>query len=255
MFGFRNYNGSCWVNACLQGVFRIPDVQDRYKSAIFEKGNVVDECLNRIWNSKGEEGLKEFFESVRTKTMPAGHGIGDSHELLQELCDKLPYLDTLCRFKIADTIECKSCHKKSIKEDSVTEFSISNYGENSIPISECISKTVLPQEIAEWKCEDCKQSGCIKQQLIGSFPDVMVFHLVPTRSSVEYSSMLVLNKRQYALLAVICYNGSHWWAYGRNMPPGNSWYTLNDTAVTDHGPKQFPLTSSMRLLIYYRLKE
>ena len=31
--------------------------------------------------------------------MPAGQGIGDSHELLVHLCDKLSYLDQLFRFK------------------------------------------------------------------------------------------------------------------------------------------------------------
>ena len=29
-FGLRNQRGSCWVNAALQAIFRIPDVQKRF---------------------------------------------------------------------------------------------------------------------------------------------------------------------------------------------------------------------------------
>lgn len=253
MFGLDNYRGSCWVNACIQSIFRIPEVQDRYNSGIFEKTNFIDECLCKIWKSKGNEGLKEFFEAVRTDTMPAGKGVGDSHELLQYLCDKVPFLNELMRFKIADSIECIHCHHKEIKEDSVTEFSIATEKQN-IPLIQCISETVSPIAIEEWECEKCHKKGCKKQQLIGSFPKVMMFHLIPLNGNAEYTSILGLNKRQYALASVTCYNGFHWWAYGRDMPPGSSWYILDDTRVQEHGPKQFPLSNRARLLIYYRLQ-
>jgi uncharacterized UBP type Zn finger protein len=253
MFGLKNFRGSCWVNSCLQSLFRIPEVQERYNSQTFDKDNPIDECLCKIWNSKGEEGLKEFFDSVRTTFMPAGRGVGDTHELLTYLCDKLPYLDKLCRFKMADSITCNSCKHQELKEDSVLEFSLDT-STKCIPLTNCITNTVTPITISEWKCDKCNQLGCVKQQLIGSFPKVMMFHKVSTQGSVEYSSILVLNSKQYALISVSCYNGSHWWAYGRNMPPGSSWYTIDDTRLQEHGPKQFPVSSTMRLLIYYRLE-
>ena len=253
MFGLHNFRGSCWVNACLQKIFRIPDVQERYSSDTFDKENIIDECLCKIWKSKGNEGLKELFEAVRTDTMPAGRGIGDSHELLQYLCDKLSYLDKLVRFKIADSIQCKNCEYKEIKEDSVTEFAIATDKKN-VSLVECIAEVVKPHEIPEWKCEKCEKLGCTKQQLIGTFPKVMIFHLIPLNGSVDYTSILGLNKRQYALLSLSCFDGGHWWAYGRNMPPGSSWFTLNDTQVQEHGPKQFPLSNKTRVLIYYRLE-
>jgi len=250
MFGLLNFSGSCWVNACLQSVLRIPDVQERYTDGTHDPTNPIDMALYKIWSSKGD-GLKEFFDAVRTEMMPAGQGIGDSHELLVYLCDKLPFLDKLCRFKVADSIQCKSCKKKELKEDMVTEFSLSSSGPSS-PISDCIMNTMTPHEIPDWTCETCKEKGCTKQQLIGSFPQVMVFHMVSTQASVNYSSILMLNKIHYALLSVCCYNGSHWWSYGRNKV-GESWYTLDDTRVEEHGPKEFPLSNRMRLLIYYRL--
>lgn len=250
MFGLGNVSGSCWVNACLQSVLRIPDVQQRYTDSKFDATNPIDVALHTIWSRKGE-GLMQFFDAVRTDMMPAGQGIGDSHELFVYLCDKLPFLDKLCRFKIADSIECKSCKKRQVKEDNVTEFSLSSTGAR-VPISECIMATVKPHEIADWTCESCKCKGCTKQQLIGSFPQVMAFHMVTTDTSVDYSSILSLNKIQYALLAVCCYNGSHWWTYGRDSV-GSSWFTLDDGRVEEHGPKEFPLSTKMRLLIYYRL--
>jgi ubiquitin C-terminal hydrolase len=254
MFGLNNFRGSCWVNACLQAVFRIPEVQARYNREEFDPENSIDKCLSRIWNSNGRDGLRDFFDSVKTTTMPAGEDIGDAHELLQYLCDKLPYLDKLCRFKTADTIQCKTCSYKEVREDSVIEYSITPVGNNT-PISECIMNTVKPYEIPEWKCDKCGGLGCTKQQLIGSFPTAMVFHQVfPGSATIDYSSILVLNKKKYALLSVSCFNGAHWWGYGRDMPPGTSWFTLDDNSVIDHGPKQFPISDKMRLLIYYRLE-
>jgi uncharacterized UBP type Zn finger protein len=253
MFGLSNFRGSCWVNTCIQAIFRIPEVQERYDKETFDKDNIIDECLCKIWKSNGEDGLKQFFDVVRTDTMPAGNGIGDTHELLQYVCDKLPFVDELMRFKIADSITCINCNTRELKEDSVIEFPISS-NEKNRPMINCIAEAVQEHTIDEWKCEKCKKTGCKKQQLIGSFPKVMLFHMIPTEGSVDYSSILALNNHQYALISVSCYNGMHWWGYGRNMPPGSSWYTLNDRQVQEHGPKQFPISNKMRLLIYYRLE-
>jgi uncharacterized UBP type Zn finger protein len=253
MFGLQNFKGSCWVNSCIQGIFRIPEVQTRYDKEEHDSSNILDSSLYKVWSSKGQNGLKDFFESVKMDTLPAGRDIGDSHELLMYLCDKLPFLDTLCRFKIADSIVCNNCSKKELKEDSVTEYSLSSE-KSMTPISECILKSVSPHTIDDWKCETCKHEGCTKQQLIGSFPKIMIFHKISTDSSINYSSILSLNGNQYALISVSCYNGYHWWSYGRNMPPGSSWYTLDDNNIVEHGHKQFPVSGNMRLLIYYRLE-
>jgi ubiquitin C-terminal hydrolase len=255
MFGLQNYRGSCWVNGALQALFRIPDVQDRYTNNTFEKDNVIDQCLYALWKSKGEHGLKDFFEAVRTDTMPAGLDIGDSHELIHYLCDKLPFLDKLLRFKVAHSIECIKCKKKSVTEDSVIEFSLDSAEGHNIPLSDCIAKTVEPYIINEWVCEYCKTKGGNRQQLIGSFPQCMMFHAPLSNTTIQYPSILVLNKHKYALSSVVCYNGAHWWAYGRDMPPGTPWYAFDDERVREHSPKQFPVSTNMRIMIYYRLDE
>ena len=256
MFGLKNFRGSCWVNACLQGIFMIPEVRTRYSTKAYDENNLIDKCLCKIFTTRGEDGLKQFFEVVKTKDINPGSDIGDSHELLMFLCDKLPFLDELCRFKTGESIECKTCKRKEIREDSVCEYALSIV-KNNDTISECINKSVEEYENNDWTCsfnENCKAKGGRFQLLIGSFPKVMIFHVIPTQTAVNYSSILVLNKRQYALTSVICFNGSHWWTYGRDMPPGTDWYILDDLRVTKHGSKQFPLSSSMRILIYYRLE-
>jgi uncharacterized UBP type Zn finger protein len=254
MFGLQNFSGSCWVNACLQAIFRFPEVQERYSNNQSYKSNPIDLALESIWISRGKLGLKDFFDVVRTETMPAGKGTGDSHELFNYLCDKLPYLDKLCRFKVADTTECVSCKAREVCEDSVVEYTISTNGTH-LPISQSIMNTVLPNTILDWTCDKCEKKGCARQHLIGTFPKIMVFHMNSQSGSIDYSSLLVLNNKKYALSSVVCYNGSHWWTRGRNMPPGSSWYTLDDHQVVDHGAKQFPVSNMMRILIYYRLED
>jgi len=250
MFGLQNIRGSCWVNATLQAIFRFPDVQARYKESVSE--NKLDKILLTIWKTKGETGLNDFFEEVRTDLMPAGAGIGDSHELLTYLCDKLPYLDKLCRFSMTNVIECIACNHKSITQESIINFSLMEG--NKQPISTCIEKTVKETIVLDWTCEKCNAKGGMSKQLIGSFPEYMIFHL-PLDSNVQYSSILILNKRKYALSSVVCYNGAHWWTYGRDMPPGSSWVTFDDTNLINHGPSQFPISNTTRMLIYYCINE
>jgi ubiquitin C-terminal hydrolase len=254
MFGLKNYKGSCWVNACLQTIFRIPQIQERYNTDSANPENPIDVNLQKIWTSKGQDGLIEFFQNVHTKTMPAGSNVGDTHELLQYIADKLPILDTMCRFKIGETIHCNHCSFSDTKEDSILELSIQP-NRPKVPITECIANAVTPYEISDWKCEKCSNLGCKKQLLIGSFPEIFLIHTTTTDNSVEYSSVLLMNKRKYVLMSVACYNGAHWWAYARDMPPGNPWYTLDDTRIHKHSPTQFPLSETMKLLVYYRLDE
>jgi ubiquitin C-terminal hydrolase len=255
MFGLQNHRGSCWINAALQSFFRLPAIKQRYSTDTTLQPNTMDFWLSSIWRSKGTVGLREFFDFARTDDMPAGLGIGDSHELFQHMCDKLPFLDELFRFKIAHTIECKHCQKKTTTQDSVIEFSLDSVEGQHVPLSKCIAKTVEPYNIQEWKCDSCNKKGGVRQQLIGSFPACMMFHAPLANTTIDYSSLLVLNGKKYALSSVVCYNGSHWWTFGRDMPPGSSWYVFDDLNVQEHGAKQFPVSNSMRMLIYCRVEE
>lgn len=256
MFGLRNQRGSCWINAALQGIFRIPDLQKRIKDGEEDTNNPVETTLAEIYGSRGEEGLRDFYECVKTRTMPAGEDIGDSHELLEFLCDKVPFLDKLMRFKVAHTVRCSNpkCKYTETHSDTVVEFDIAP-SRSKLSVTEAIVEAVTPVTIPDWLCEQCKQKGCTKQLLVGSFPKVLVFHTTALKTSVSYSAQLTLNNHTYALFAVVCFNGGHWYTFGRDLPPGQPWYEFNDTHVRSYDPSHFPLVDTMRLLMYYRVNE
>jgi len=252
LFGLRNQRGSCWVNAALQAIYRIPDLQKRFTEGKHDTMNQVEVCLYTIWESGGERGLKDLYSVVNTTLMPAGEGIGDSHELLEFLCDKVPFLDKLFRFKVENRLKCNNCEYTDGKRESMIEFPIvPSHPKQSV--SDAIVEAAQPYDIADWGCEKCKNRGCKKQFLLAGFPQILTFHVTSLRSTVTYSSILTLNKIEYALFAVVCFDGGHWWTYGRDMPPGKTWVCYNDMSVSSHGPQQFPMADSMRLLMYYRL--
>jgi len=255
MFGLRNQRGSCWINAALQGIFRIPDLQKRFKDGEEDDSNAVEVTLSEIYSSKGEEGLKDFYQCVKTSTMPAGEDIGDSHELLEFLCDKVPFLDKMMRFKIAHTIRCNNskCSYSDTRNDSVVEFDIAP-SRPKMSVTDAIVESVSPVTISDWKCEQCHEKGCTRQFLVGSFPKVLVFHTTSLKTSVTYAAQLKLNNHTYALFAVVCFNGGHWYTFGRDLPPGQPWYEFNDMHVKSYDPSHFPLVDTMRLLMYYRIE-
>jgi len=257
MFGLRNKNGSCWINAALQGIFRIPDLQSRFSDGDEDTSNAVESCLAELWGSHGEEGLKAFYECVKVSpNMPAGEDIGDSHELLKFLCDKVPVLDKLVRFKVAHTLRCTNpgCSHSDTQHDSVTEFTITP-SKPKQSISEAIAEAVQPQTVPDWTCDTCRHKGCVRQLLLASFPQVLMFHMSSPQSTTTYSAQLVLNGMKYALFAVVCFNGGHWYTYGRNLPPGQPWAEYNDATVRTYDATFFPLADTMRLLMYYRIQE
>ena len=239
------------MNATLQSLFRIPALQERYDALDADAMNAVDNALQKIWTTQGA-GLPEFFDTIRSEDMPAGRSIGDSHELLMALCDKLPWLDTMMRFEFATKVSCNNCDYSNLVRDSVLEFPV-------MPSKECktladsIQRAVKPYEDLGWTCEKCHGIGCTQQHLLVDLPEILVFHRRNLDETFQYPSVLILNKRKFALFSVVCYSGSHWWTIGRDLPPGKPWVTYDDSHLTKHSPSSFPVASNMRLLFYARI--
>ena len=253
MFPLRNHRGSCWVNACLQGLFRIPDVQQRFNEGKADPENPLEIALQKIWTSKGTEGLKEFFDSVKNVSLPTGRGTADSHELLLYILDKVSWLEDLCKFSIVDKIKCTKCEYMSEKKDTKIELSLypDSIGKT---ISDCIAHEVKQTSPEGSRCERCSEPYR-KQLLLSSFPKILLLHVYTEQQKrTEYCSNLNINGRKYMLLSVLSYNGSHWWAYGRDGQ-GKPWWTLDDSRITEHKPNEFPLSHTMRMLIYYQIHE
>jgi ubiquitin C-terminal hydrolase len=255
MFGLRNTNGSCWINATLQAIFRIPDLQKRFDDGDEDDKNPVETCLSEIWSSKGDEGLKAFYQCVKISPhMPAGESIGDSHELIEYLLDTVPFLDKLMRFRVAHAITCSTCKASQTRTDTLTEFSLAPTQQKQT-VSDAILEAVQPVSIEDWKCDACASKGCTKQLLLAEFPRIMMFHQTSIGTTVTYTPILVVNNMRYALMSIVCFTGGHWFTWGRNIPPGQPWYRLDDGHVQKHSAKFFPLADNVRLLLYYRLNE
>ncbi len=250
MFGLPNISGSCWVNAALQGVFACPSLKDHE----VDDANPIDVSLTEVYKTHGKHGLRDLFSSIQKTYIPAGRDIGDSHELIVHLADRLPWLDKLMRFTIANQITCKTCGKVTTVQDSAIEIELTPSVRN-MPILEALQEFVKPEEIDGYDCETCKEKQpCVKRTLFGSFPQMLMVHRSSIGTSMEYSSILILNKRKYALFAVICFNGGHWWSYTRELPPGKPWFELDDSRVTQMTPTQFPVAGTMRILLYFLLE-
>ena len=184
MFGLTNTRGSCWVNATLQALFRFADLRERYDDLDADDSNPVDTALQKVWISKGKEGLPDFHASVRSADRPAGQGIGDSHELLLHLCDKLPWLDKLLRFEFGTRITCKHCSYTNLVRESVIEFPVMPSNECKT-LSDSIQRAVQPFEDPGWTCETCKKTGCTQQHLLGTLPEILVFHRRNQNSAIQ----------------------------------------------------------------------
>jgi ubiquitin C-terminal hydrolase len=249
MFGLQNHGGSCWLNACLQSIFRLPEIKSRYSGELVPI-NSIDESLHKIWTTKGE-GLKELFAAINTDANPAyemlaGRSIGDSNEALLFLCDKLPFLDELCRYHIVEKIECK-CGFTQERKDSHIQFEL--YPTRNSVLTECISNVVKSEILDTWKCDQCSERGSAsKHVLMKSFPKYFVFKLIGS-AKVQYSTILVINSNRYQLMSVTAFNGSHWWAYSKD----EQWAMYDDSRVRQLRSNEYPTSSTAKMLIYYRL--
>ena len=83
----------------------------------------------------------------------------------------------------------------------------------------------------------------------------MMFHQTSMGTSATYTPVLILNKIKYALFAIVCFTGGHWFTWGRNLPPGQDWYKFDDDHVQSHAGNFMPQDDRMRLLMYYRINE
>jgi ubiquitin C-terminal hydrolase len=249
MFGLQNYGGSCWLNACLQSILRLPEIKARYSGDLVPI-NSIDESLQKIWKTQSE-GLKDLFGAINSDPnaayeMLAGRNIGDSNEALVYFCDKLPFLDELCRYHIVELIQCK-CGFTQERKDSHIQFEL--YPTRNSVLTQCISNVVKSEILDTWKCDKCSERGSAsKQILMKSFPKYLVFKLI-TASKVQYSTILVINSIRYELLSVTSFNGAHWWAYSKDP----QWVMYDDTRVRQLRPNESPSSSTAKMLIYYRL--
>lgn len=251
MFGLPNIRGSCWVNTALQGLFSCPSFKDR----TIATENEIDVLLDVVQRSEGRDRLLDLFRAIQTSSIPAGVNIGDTHELIVHLCDKVPWLDQQFRFKVANELTCTTCNTRELREDSVIELTLS-VKERHTSILNALQEFIKPIQIEGRDCDVCKEKKtAISRVLLGTFPKILMIHRAALSQSIEYSSILVLNQQKYALFSVLCYNGAHWWTFARHLPPGNAWFEIDDNRVRQMTATQFPVADAMRILLYFLMED
>jgi len=245
MFGITNIGGSCWINACLQGLFSIPDIKERYSSSV-ELENNLDSCLKNVWLSHASiSSLMALFPEITTKTTPAGKGIGDSHELFLILCDKLTFLNKLCSFETANVIKC-SCGNQTIHKQTSNNLFIHTSGR----LADSILASTNPEKIDSYSdCNICSAetktvTGSTNRFIMCTFPSIMVINILPG-TNVQFGSEITLNENKYELISIICNSGGHWFGYYKH----NKWMLGNDTSVSETGVN---IRSHVRVLFYIK---
>jgi ubiquitin C-terminal hydrolase len=258
MFGLNNYGGSCWLNACIQSLLRLPEVKSRYTSVETDMTlNSVDKSLSKIWKSSGKDGLKDLFDAISETNksesgskpayeMLAGKSVGDSNEAFVYLCDKLPFLDLLCRYNFVERLECQ-CGFQQERADSHVQFQL--YPSKDSSLIQCISDVVKKETLDSWKCDKCSERGkATKEIVMKTFPKVLTFKLF-SNEKVTYSDILVINSHRYQLHGITAFNGGHWWAFARDP----SWVLYDDTRVRQLQRNEVPSSQNAKMLIYYRI--
>ena len=125
----------------------------------------------------------------------------DAQEFLNMIFDKLEkalektaykkILEGVYGGKTYTIIQCKSCHKKSLREEDF--YNISLTIKNNNHLSEALFKYIEGEEIQDYNCEGCnKKSDIIKRSCLSSLPNVCIFHL----QRIVFDMDTMMNEKQ-----------------------------------------------------------
>jgi len=244
--GLLNHGTNCYVNAGLQCLLCVPELNEYFLKEDFMK-YLQDENAIKFCKSLSEIYQKIFSNSVSEKVSPKSMidlcpmGQNDTHEffvkkLFPSMCEEnkenektnLKTAEKNCKLEelfggvIVNTIICKTCEFESIKQEAFLDLSLAITGNS---LDDCLesyfSEENLP-ESAEYLCEKCKviRSVC-KTTKLSEYPKNLILHLkrlLPgarkITKRIEYSEILDLTKYsidetivKYKLFAVCVHVG------------------------------------------------
>ena len=157
-------------------------------------------------------------------------------------------MEDLCKFQTCDKFKCSKCDYESLKEDTKIEISLFPNSDKKT-ILECLDNEIKEEILEDSKCEKC-QEKLTKQLLFKNLPKILIIHVYNhPRNKTDYSSSIIINSKKYILLSALCFNGGHWNCIGRD---NNLWHVFDDTNIRSFKENEFPVSSLMRVLIYYQ---
>ncbi|TKR64153.1 hypothetical protein L596_024735 [Steinernema carpocapsae] len=188
--------------------------------------------------------------------------------------------------QLKSTLVCPDCSKVSVKFDPFCFLSVPlpskdkmtlRSAQNAVQISECLDLFTTEERLGEndsWYCPECKEHRCASKKLdLWKLPDILIIHLKRfqyTRwyrdkidSHVEFpvvgfdlsSRVLDPSGKEYVydLIAISDHSGGlgggHYTAIAKNR---QTWFSFNDSCVTDIAELPEKMSSREAYMLFYR---
>ncbi|MCK5632343.1 ubiquitin carboxyl-terminal hydrolase [bacterium] len=235
--GLPNVGNSCYMNASLQCLFRIPEVAHLIKSTINDKQDVsfLCQCKEVVEATKRNDNeavlirITELFEQVNERLFNnQDKQQEDALDFLIRLIDDIPALQSLFCFSLNTTISCTQCSKVLRSANQI--------------ISDLPLDAFQPKTIDGIFCSHCSCSYVTakKELKLNNYPPYLLVDCEQICGENSSALMSSSNSNQsnfsgYELIGIVLHEGTkqmgHFVAFVKEFSSGQ-WYLCDDAYVS-----------------------
>lgn len=235
--GLPNVGNSCYMNASLQCLFRIPEIARLIKSIPedTQKASFLCQC-NAIVAAAGKRndeavlfGVTELFEQVNEGLFNnLDNQQEDALDFFIRLIDSTPSLKPLFQFSLNTTIRCTQCNK-ILRSANQTML--------DLPLDAFQSKTIDGISCSHCSCANVKANKTLK---LNNYPPYLLVDCDQICGENSSASMSSFNSNQssfsgYELIGIVLHAGTkqagHFIAYVKEFSSGQ-WSLCDDMHVS-----------------------